>query len=79
VLVEGHIPQQSVEEDVEAATRREAVIEFMKRHPGVCIESIDGEMIRGLCESCSKPIMESDTEFNYDSEGVYWCKDDCET
>ena len=76
--IEGHIPQTNVEENIETTDRKEAVKQFQEKHPHAEIELIDGEIVRGLCEGCRRPIMESETNYEYDSEeNSYFCKGEC--
>jgi hypothetical protein len=74
----GHIPQTNVEEDVAAGgDLKEAVRLFKERHPTALIESIDGDIVVGICEGCKRPIMESEGEtYSYQAEeNIFLCSE----
>lgn len=56
----------------------EAVQEFRERHPAAHIDSIDDKSVVGFCESCDRPFFDGD-KYNYDDEGVVWCKRECKS
>lgn len=47
---------------------KEAVEKFRASYPKAFVESIDEEMVRGICEGCQVPIMEAETEYVYLAE-----------
>lgn len=40
---------------------------------GWSIDYIDGRLVAGMCEDCTRPILE-DEEYNCDEEGITWHK-----
>lgn len=74
----GHIPQTNVEENVDAGgDLKEAVRLFKEKHPHALVEMIDGDIVVGICEGCTRPIMESEgATYNYlVEENLFFCKE----
>ena len=48
--------------------------DFMKFvNDGWSIDYIDGTLVAGMCEDCTRPILEGE-EYNCDEEGITWHK-----
>lgn len=62
-----------VEIDAGTDDPREAVRHLIAQHQNARVESINGELVRGVC-ACGRPVMETTTGYAYDPEAhMYIC------
>ena len=75
MIIEGTVPLTTVSESfVDTADIVIAVQQFKKLHPTARIDSIDGRLVRDLCEGCGTPVFEDTFGYAYNAESdTYLC------
>lgn len=74
MLITGTMPVKPIEQSYDTEDQAAALKRFLNDHPGVRPETIDGEVIRGIC-ACGTPITMNEKSYSYDPVSGYICPD----